>query len=165
MSPSHSVIPATADLCDAYAGSLQIVRPGFRCYGGQKRFGGRIRTVQVYEDNVLVRHQLEQTVQDAVLVIDGGGSLGCALVGDILAGLAVTNGWRGILVNGCIRDAAAIAGLSVGIRALGTHPMKSGKTGAGQVNAAVSFAGVTFRPDDYLYADEDGIVVSPRPLA
>ena len=164
MPENNPIIPATADLCDAHADSLQIVQPGFRCYGGQMRFGGRIHTVQVYKDNVLVRRQLERTVENAVLVVDGGGSLECALVGDILAGLALANGWRGILVDGCIRDAAAIAALPIGIRALDTHPLKSGKTGEGKVDLPVTFAGVTFRPDDYLYADEDGIVVSPRPL-
>ncbi|MBL0712659.1 MAG: ribonuclease E activity regulator RraA [Desulfosarcina sp.] len=155
---------ATADLCDAHADQLQITRPEFRSYGGQRSFGGRIHTVQVFKDNVLVRRQLEQTVTDAVLVIDGGGSLECALVGDILAGLAVQNGWQGIVVNGCIRDATAIAALPIGIRALNTHPLKSGKRGQGQENLPVTFAGVTFRPGEYLYADDDGMVVSGRRL-
>ena len=155
---------ATADLCDAHADQLQIARPEFRTYGGRLRFGGRIRTVQVFKDNVLVRRQLEKTVTDAVLVIDGGGSLECALVGDILAGLAIQNGWQGIVINGCIRDAAAIADLPIGIRALNTHPLKSGKRGTGQEDLPVTFAGVTFRPGEYLYADEDGMVVSPSQL-
>jgi regulator of ribonuclease activity A len=155
---------ATADLCDAHADQLQIAQPLFRPYGGIRTFGGRIYTVQVYKDNVLVRRQLEQTVKDAVLVIDGGGSLECALVGDIMAGLAVENGWKGIVVSGCIRDAATIAALKIGIRALNTHPLKSGKRGVGQENLPVTFAGVTFRPGEYLYADDDGIVVSATPL-
>ena len=155
---------ATADLCDAHADQLQIAQPLFRSYGGCRQFGGRIATVQVFKDNVLVRRQLEQTVAGAVLVIDGGRSLECALVGDILAGLAVENGWQGIVVNGCIRDAAAMADLKIGIRALNTHPLKSGKRGTGQENLPVTFAGVTFRPGDYLYADEDGMVISATPL-
>jgi regulator of ribonuclease activity A len=164
---THMIDPiqiATADFCDAHADQLQIAQPIFRSYGGCRQFGGRIATVQVFKDNVLVRRQLEQTTTEAVLVIDGGGSLECALVGDILAGLAVENGWTGIVVNGCIRDAAAIAGLKIGIRALNTHPLKSGKKGAGQENLPVTFAGVTFRPGEYLYADDDGIVVSATPL-
>ena len=159
-----SIQIATADLCDAHADQLQIAQPIFRSYGGCLQFGGRIATVQVFKDNVLVRRQLERAVSGAVLVIDGGGSLECALVGDIMAGLAVENGWRGIVVNGCIRDAAAIAGLKLGIRALNTHPLKSGKRGTGQENLPVTFAGVTFRPGDYLYADDDGMVISASPL-
>jgi regulator of ribonuclease activity A len=155
---------ATADLCDAHADKLQIAQPILRPYGGMRRFGGRIHTVQVFKDNVLVRRQLEQTVADGVLVIDGGGSLECALVGDILAGLAAENGWQGIVVNGCIRDAAAIGVLKIGIRALNTHPLKSGKRGLGQENLPVTFAGVTFRPGEYLYADDDGLVVCATPL-
>jgi regulator of ribonuclease activity A len=155
---------ATADLCDAHADLLQIAQPIFRSYGRLPQFNGRIYTVQVFKDNVLVRRQLEQTVKDAVMVIDGGGSLECALVGDILAGLAAKNGWQGIVVNGCIRDAAAIASLPIGIRALNTHPLKSGKKGTGQENLPVTFAGVTFRPGDYLYADLDGMLVSSKPL-
>ena len=155
---------ATADLCDAHADRLQIARPELKVYGGRRQFGGRNHTVQVYKDNILVRRQIENTVMDAVLVIDGGGSLECALVGDILAGLALQNGWQGLVVNGCIRDAAAIAELPIGIRALNTHPLKSGKRGTGQENLPVTFAGITFRPGEYLYADEDGVVVSPSRL-
>jgi regulator of ribonuclease activity A len=155
---------ATADLCDDHADQLQIARPELKAYGGRRQFGGRIHTVQVYQDNVLVRRQLEKTVVDAVLVIDGGGSLECALVGDILAGMACQNGWQGIVINGCIRDAAAIAKLPIGIRALNTHPLKSGKRGTGQENLPVTFAGATFRPGEYLYADEDGLVVSASAL-
>jgi regulator of ribonuclease activity A len=155
---------ATADLCDAHADQLQIARPEFRAYGSHRQFGGRIHTVQVFKDNILVRRQLEKSVTDAVLVIDGGGSLECALIGDILAGLAIQNGWQGIVVNGCVRDAAAIAELPIGIRALNTHPMKSGKRGVGQEDLPVAFAGVTFRPGEYLYADDDGLVVSASRL-
>ena len=155
----------TADLCDDHGERLQIAQPIFRSYGGRPAFAGRIHTVQVFKDNVLVRRQLEQPVSEAVLVVDGGRSLECALVGDILAGMAVENGWQGIVVNGCIRDAAVIASLPIGIRALNTHPLKSGKQGLGRENLPVAFAGVTFRPGEYLYADADGLVVSPVRLA
>lgn len=155
---------STADLCDDHADQLQVAQPVFRAYGGRPFFGGRIYTVQVFKDNVVVRRQLTQAVAEAVLVIDGSGSLECALVGDTLAGLAIENGWQGIVVNGCIRDAAAMAALPIGIRALNTHPLKSGKRGLGQENLPVTFAGVTFRPGEYLYADEDGLVVSQLKL-
>lgn len=155
---------ATADLCDDHADQLQVAQPLFQAYGGRPSFGGRIHTVQVFKDNVLVRRQLAQAVSEAVLVVDGSGSLECALVGDKLAGLAIENGWQGIVVNGCIRDTAAIAALPIGIRALNTHPLKSDKRGLGQENLPVTFAGVTFRPGEYLYADEDGLVVSPLKL-
>jgi regulator of ribonuclease activity A len=156
-----STIRATADLCDDYGDQLQIAQPVWRSYGALTIFGGCIHTVQVFKDNVLVRRQLEQSVSEGVLVVDGGGSLECALVGDQLAGLAVENGWQGIVLNGCIRDAAAIAALPIGIRALNTHPLKSGKRGLGQADLPVTFAGVTFRPGEFLYADADGLVVSP----
>jgi regulator of ribonuclease activity A len=154
----------TADLCDGHGGQLQIAQPIFRSYGGRPGFAGRIHTVQVFKDNVRGRRRLEQAVSDAVLVVDGGGSLECAPVGDILAGMAAENGWQGIVVNACIRDAAAIASLPIGIRALSTHPLKSGKQGLGRENLPLVFAGVTFRPGEYLYADTDGLVVSPVPL-
>lgn len=155
---------ATADICDAHPAKVRVVQPIFKPFGAATCFSGRVATVQVFEDNVLVRRALEQTNPGAVLVVDGGGSLECALVGDILAALGVANGWQGIVINGCIRDAAPIAALPIGIRALNTHPMKSAKKGTGQQNTPVSFAGVTFNPGDYLYADEDGILLSAERL-
>jgi len=155
---------ATADICDAHPAQVRVARPVFMHFGASACFSGRVATVRVFEDNVLVRRALEQTRPGAVLVVDGGGSLECALVGDILAGLGVANGWQGIVVNGCIRDAAPIAALPIGIRALNTHPMKSTKKGEGQEDVPVSFAGVTFNPGDFLYADEDGLIISDRQL-
>lgn len=154
----------TADLCDAHSNSLQVAEPGFRDYGGRKAFGGRIRTVRAPEDNTLVRQALEEPGQGAVLVVDGGGSRRCALVGDMLAALAEKNGWAGLVVNGCIRDSEEVGRTSVGVKALGTHPRKSLKGGAGERERDVNFAGVTFKSGHYLYADADGIVVSERPL-
>jgi regulator of ribonuclease activity A len=123
-----------------------------------------IATVQVLEDNVLVRQALEEPGLGRVLVIDGGGSLRCALLGDMLATLARDNGWAGVIVNGCVRDSQAIGALKVGVMALATHPRKSAKLGQGARDVPVTFAGVTFRPGQMVYADRDGIVVAARPL-
>lgn len=150
----------TADLCDLHGDRLRVVDPLLRDFGGVRQFHGSIVTVRVFEDNVLVRALLETPGEDRVLVVDGGGSMRCALMGDRLAQLACDNGWRGVIVNGCIRDAAQVATLPLGVRALGTHPCKSGKAGHGQRDLPVHFAGVSFRPGEWVYADEDGIVVS-----
>ena len=133
-------------------------------FGGVEAVGGQIVTIKCHEDNSLVAELVEEPGSGKVLVVDGGASMRCGLLGDNLAKKAVDNGWQGIVVNGCIRDAAAIARLSIGIRALNTHPLKSGKRGTGQENLPVTFAGVTFRPGEYLYADEDGLVVSAASL-
>lgn len=154
----------TADLCDAFGPSLQLVQPLFRDYGGAGRFAGRIETLRVLEDNALVRQVLETPGEGRVLVLDGGGSLRSALVGGRLATLAHDRGWAGLLVNGCVRDSAEIRTIPIGIKALNTAPMKSGKSGAGDRGVAVSFAGATFAPGHFLYADEDGVVVAQRDL-
>lgn len=154
----------TADLCDAHEGKLCVVAPMFRSYGGRTRFGGQIATLKVFEDNSLVRAALETPGQGRVLVVDGGGSMRCALVGDQLAQLGAKNGWSGVIVYGCIRDSRAIGTMDIGAFALGTHPLKSIKKGAGDADIAVSFGGVTFAPGEFVYADEDGVVVSATPL-
>ena len=123
-----------------------------------------IETVRVHEDNTLVRETLETPGRGRVLVVDGGGSLKCALVGGRLAGLAQSNGWSGVIVNGCIRDAVEIGQLRVGIRALNAVPMRSGKNGAGERGGTVSFAGVTFAPGCFIYVDTDGMLVAERDL-
>ena len=153
----------TADLCDAHA-ELQVAAPLFRDYGGAAAFGGLISTVQVYEDNVLVRAALAESGAGRVLIVDGGGSLRCALVGDLLGAMAVKNGWAGIVVNGCVRDSAELAQLPLGVRALATNPLRSEKRGEGQRDVPVAFAGITFMPGHYLYADADGIVVAAQAL-
>jgi regulator of ribonuclease activity A len=150
----------TADLCDAFAPRLQLVEPLFRDYGGTPRFAGPIETVRVSEDNALVRQVLETQGLGRVLVVDGGGSLRSALVGGRLAALARENGWAGLVVNGCIRDAAETRRIPVGLRALNTSPMRSGKSGSGERGVPVSFAGVAFAPGHFLYADEDGVVIA-----
>ena len=155
---------ATADLYDQHGEKLQVAQPLFNDFGGRMRFHGKIATVKVHEDNSLVRTALEEKGEGRVLVIDGGESLRCALVGDMLAQLGKDNGWSGIVVSGCIRDSAVIITIDIGVKALGTNPRKSVKKGAGDCDIPVTFAGVTFTPGHYLYADEDGIVISPEKL-
>lgn len=154
----------TADLCDNYAELIKVVDPIFKSYGGHSRFAGLIETVKVYEDNVLVKNKLQQAGNGKVLVVNGGGSLRCALVGDLIAQMAADNGWAGIVVYGCIRDSAAIAEIPIGIKALNTHPLKSIKHGRGDLDLPVTFAGVTFVAGHYLYSDEDGIIVAEQDL-
>jgi len=157
----------TAKLCDTYSGvqTLQIAEALFQAYGANSKFSGVITTLKTFEDNVLVRAVLEEKVQNRVLVIDGGGSHRCALINNELATLAVNNGWQGIIVYGCIRDSEMIAKLPIGLRALHTHPLQSHKKDHGDRNLLVSFAGVNFKKDNYLYADMDGIIVSETMLS
>jgi regulator of ribonuclease activity A len=152
----------TPDLCDRFADTqrLQIAEPIFKTFGGARSFWGRIATLKVFEDNALLRKALEEKVEDRVLAVDGGGSHRCALMGGNLARLACDNGWRGIIVYGCIRDSLQIAQLPIGIRALHTHPLKSHKRGGGDRDSLITFAGVNFRTGAYLYADEDGMVIA-----
>jgi len=155
---------ATADLYDEYGEKLQVVLPMFRDYGGREKFFGPISTVKAHEDNTLVRVALEEPGEGRVLVVDGGESLRCAMVGDMLAQLGQDNGWSGIIVSGCIRDAAVIAGIDIGVKALNTNPRKSLKKGAGDRDISVTFAGVTFNVGEYIYADQDGIVIARNKL-
>lgn len=154
----------TTDLCDEYGPELQVAEPIFRSYGGSAKFWGQVVTVQVLDDNVLVRATLETPGHGRVLVVDGGGSLRTALVGDLVAALAQRNGWAGVVVYGCIRDSREISGINVGVMALATNPRRSEKKGLGQRDIPVTFAGVTFEPGQYLYADADGIVIANRDL-
>lgn len=155
----------TADLCDAHADRLRILQPTLRSFGGHSACEGPVRTLKVYEDNALVRAVLSEPGKGAVLVIDGGGSLRCALVGDQLAQLAVDNGWSGIILWGCIRDAAEVSIMPLGVFALAAHPLRGARKGVGERDVPVAFCGVTFSPGDHVYADQDGIVVSIDPLA
>jgi len=159
----------TPDLCDEFevdlGDSLRVVAPMFQRYGGRNSFSGQVVTLKLFEDNSLVREAFAESGKGKVLVIDGGGSLRCALVGDQLAILAQKNGWEGVVVYGCIRDSGDINGIDIGVRALNTHPQKSIKKGVGDKNIAVTFGGVTFKPGEWLYADEDGVLVSTKPLA
>ena len=154
----------TADLCDAHDDKLAVASPMFHSYGGRRAFGGPISTLKLFEDNSFVRKAVESAGNGRVLVIDGGASMRCALVGDQLAELAVRNGWAGIIVYGCIRDSKAIGGMDLGVFALGTHPRKTVKRNVGEVDVPVSFGGVSFVPGHHVYADEDGVVVSETAL-
>jgi regulator of ribonuclease activity A len=154
---------ATTDLSDAHPQAL-ICDPLFRDFGGRREFHGPITTLRLFEDNSLVRKVLEGPGAGRVLVVDGGGSLRCALLGDQLAELGVKNGWAGVVVYGCVRDSAAIAQLPLGVKALAAHPRKSEKRGVGDADRPVTFAGATFHPGHWLYADGDGILLSPVAL-
>ena len=154
----------TADLCDEHSDSLSVAAPMFRDFGRNISFSGPITTVKCFEDNSLVREQLEKPGNGRVLVVDAGGSMRCAMVGDILAKMGADNGWSGILVYGCIRDSGVIANIDIGVKALGTLPLKSVKKGVGEVDVNVHFADTDFIPGHFLYADEDGVIVSPSAL-
>ena len=160
---------ATADLCDRHEdklrdGSLRVAAPMFRSFGGRPTFHGPIATLKLFEDNSFVRMALEQAGDGRVLVIDGGGSLRRALVGDQLAALGVKNGWAGMVVYGCIRDSAAIGAMDIGVFALATHPQKTDKKNIGETDVTVTFGGTTFRPGEWLYADGDGVLVASTAL-
>ena len=153
----------TADLTDKYP-DLQVCEPIFQSYGGNALFGGPIRTVECFEDFSRVRELVEEKSDGGVMVVDAGGSLRCAMLGDMLASKAVDNGWVGAVYFGLIRDSAEINQMPFGVKALGVIPTRSARNGQGVIDVPVKFAGVTFNPGDYLYADEDGVVVSDRPL-
>jgi regulator of ribonuclease activity A len=150
----------TTDLCDDHGDRVRVVEPMFNNFGGRDAFHGQIATLKLFEDNSLVRKALDSPGEGRVLVIDGGGSLRRALVGDQLAALAVMNRWAGIVVYGCIRDSRAISEMDIGILAIDTHPRKTVKRNVGEADIPVSFGGVTFAPGEWLYADEDGVIVS-----
>lgn len=155
---------ATTDLSDAHP-EAQVAEPIFADFGGFIAFHGPVRTLKVFEDNAMVRAALETPGDGHVLVVDGGGSTRCALVGGNLGQLGVDNGWAGIVVYGYIRDCEEIAEQDIGVKALGTHPRKSEKgLHSGQADRVVSFAGLTIKPGYWLYADADGIVVSEKPI-
>ncbi|MBI4755515.1 MAG: ribonuclease E activity regulator RraA [Betaproteobacteria bacterium] len=160
----------TADLLDqhedaARSGAIRVLAPILTHFGGRRHFAGPIATLRLFEDNSLVRKALETPGNGRVLVVDGAGSLRCALVGDQLARLAVTRAWSGIVVHGCIRDSHAIGAMDIGVMALATHPLKSVKRGAGEADVPVAFGGVVFNPGEWLCADHDGVIVAPSPLA
>lgn len=150
----------TADLFDERAEELDSCELQLRQYGGRRRFSGPIVTVRCHEDNALLKSVVSQRRDGGVLVVDGGGSLHAALLGDVIAGTAVRNGWAGVVINGAVRDAVALGGLDLGVKAMGSNPRPSGKTGAGERDRPVSFGGATFHPGAQLYSDEDGIVIS-----
>ncbi|POA97735.1 ribonuclease activity regulator protein RraA [Chromobacterium sinusclupearum] len=155
---------ATTDLCDAFENEVRVLDPIFHSYGGHARFHGRIVTLKLFEDNSLVRATLGEDGRGKVLVVDGGGSRRCALLGDQLGELAVKNGWAGLVIDGCVRDSAALGKLPLGVKALATHPRKSVKLESGQKDLPIRVAGCELHPGEWLYADEDGVIVCAREL-
>ena len=169
MNSTNSTNFATTDICDAHEelitkGLLRVCAPVFKSFGGLTKFQGPAVTLKVFEDNTWVRTLLDEPGQGRVLVIDGGGSLRCALVGGNLGVLAEKNAWAGILVNGCIRDTSELAISKVGIRALAVHPQKSNKRNVGERDLIIDLAGTVVKPGDMIYVDEDGILASDKPL-
>ena len=159
---TNSVEPrATADLVDDIGADVRSCDTQFRQLGGRSMFAGPIHTVRCFEDNALLKSVLSEPGNGGVLVVDGGASMHSALVGDVIAGLGHTNGWVGIVVNGVVRDAAALREIDIGIKALGTNPRKSTKSGSGERDVEVEFGGVSFAPGEIAYSDDDGIVVTP----
>tara|TARA_B100001079_G_C16407629_1_gene514561 strand:- start:3233 stop:3742 length:510 start_codon:yes stop_codon:yes gene_type:complete len=155
---------STADLYDVHSQRVQVCEPAFRDFGNKTDFTGPIRTLKVFEDFLLIKQTLESDGAGCVLVIDGGGSLRCAMIGDKLAQLALDNNWVGVLINGCLRDSAAISTLPIGVKALATQPARPSKLGGGQADIPVHFAGVVFHPGHFLYADADGVLLSETDL-
>jgi regulator of ribonuclease activity A len=164
MNTSNADNVVTADLVDAHADKVRSCAVQFRQFGGRRRFFGRIRTLQAFEDNALIKQTLASPGDGAVLVVDGHASLRRALVGDLIGASAVKNGWAGLVIWGVVRDSVALASLDIGIKALGTNPYKSGKQGTGALDVPLSFGGVEFRSGDWLYSDEDGILLSEQRL-
>jgi regulator of ribonuclease activity A len=150
--------PATADLCDAHSDKVKLCKIAFRSFGKVKAFSGPIHTLSVLDDNALVRTTLERAGRGHVLVVNGGGSLKRALVGDNLAQLAIDNGWAGVIVHGAIRDSALIDTMDVGVMAVGTCPMRADRDGIGEDDIPTSFGGIIFTPGDWVYADADGVI-------
>jgi len=159
---ASDTMTATADVLDEHGDRASVCSIAFRQFGGRREFEGPISTVRCDEDNVLVRRRLSEPGEGGVLVVDGGGSLRVALVGEIVAGLARDGGWAGLVINGCVRDVAALRELDLGIKAIGSTPRPSGKEGLGEIDVPVTFGGVTFHPGDMLFSDEDGVVVLGR---
>ena len=156
---------ATTDLSDAYDGELYHLAPGYSDFGGRVRFHGPVKTLLTDNDNTKLRAAVEQAGEGRVLVVDGGGSMSCALFGGKLAQLAAQNGWAGIVIHGCVRDRAELAAENVGIKALASHPKKSQKNDGGTYDVALTFGGVTVQPGDWLYADEDGVLICAQALS
>lgn len=155
---------STPDLCDAHPELVRVLASMLRNFGGRRSFGGVIVTVKCFEDNSLVKEQASQPGHGKVLVVDGGGSLRKALLGDQIAANAAANGWEGFIIHGAVRDVGALAETPLGVQALGAIPLKTEKRGIGDVNVPVNFGGVDFWPGEFVYADDNGVIVSEHPL-
>ena len=154
----------TADLVDEFDDEVHFCNLPFVRYGQSRSFYGEVQTVKCFEDNALLKKELQRNGEGRVLVVDAGASTRVAMVGDIIAGIAIDSGWSGIIVNGCIRDSEDIDEMTIGLRCLGTSPKKSVKDGAGNVGIPISFGGVEFKPGDHVYCDADGVLVAGRNL-
>lgn len=154
----------TSALCDIYLEQVDVLEPMFSNFGGRASFAGQVTTIKCFEDNGLIREVLEQDGVGRVLLIDGGGSLRRALIDAELAAIAEENEWEGIVVYGCVREVDELEEMSVGIQALASIPVGAVSLGIGEIDVAVNFGGVTFLPEDYLYADNTGVILSPEPL-
>lgn len=154
----------TPDLCDEYPDLVQVLEPMMNNYGAIDAFGGEIVTVKCFEDNSIVKEQVGLPGEGRVMVVDGGGSMRNALLGDMLAEKAAVNGWSGLVIYGCIRDVDVIGQTQLGVQAMNTNPRKTEKRGIGDLNVPVTFGGVTFTPGHYVYADNNGVIVSPEKL-
>lgn len=159
---------STPDLCDKYendvSAGLRVLDAVFNSYGALKQFSGQAVTIKCFEDNSVVKKLVDTPGEGRVIVMDGGGSLRRAILGDMLAANAANNGWAGLVINGCVRDVEEISEINLGVKALNTHPMKTEKRGLGDLNIPVSFAGHTINPEDWVYADNNGIIVASKPL-
>ena len=161
---SFSAPFSTPDLCDDHPERVRVLEPMMGNFGGRESFGGEVVTIKCHEDNSLVKEHAGNPGQGKVMVVDGGGSLRRALLGDMIAENAVKNGWEGIIIYGCVRDVDALVTLDLGVQALASIPLKTDKRGIGDLNVPVTFGGVTFNPGDYVYADNNGVIASNKPL-
>lgn len=152
------------DLCDAHPDVVSVLAPGFHTFGGRSAYYGPIRTIRCFEDNSLVAERLSEPGEGSVLVVDGGGSMRCALLGDNLASNGVNNGWAGVVIYGCVRDVDELKTMDLGVHALGSHPMRSVKRGGGERDVVLHFGGLHLHNDQYLYADNNGIAIAPLAL-
>jgi len=152
------------DICDDFIDEITVLEPLFSDFGGKNRFCGEVVTIKCFEDNSLVRDAVNSNGRGRVLVVDGGGSLRHALLGDLLAAAAAENGWQGLLINGCVRDVEILETIDLGVRALNSYPVKSEKRGQGQLNVSVAFAGARIQPGNFLYSDANGVIIAMRNL-
>ncbi len=152
------------DICDDFFDEVSVLEPLFTDYGGKSRFSGEIVTIKCFEDNSLVRDAVNTEGRGRVLVVDGGGSLRHALLGDLLAAAAAENGWQGLLINGCVRDVEILETIDLGVKALNCYPVKTEKRGEGQLDVNIAFAGARIQPGNFLYSDANGVLVARRNL-
>lgn len=159
-----AVTISTPDLCDAHPERVRVLEPMLRNYGGRSAFGGEVSTVKCYDDNSFIKQRLGEPGAGRVLVVDGGGSMRRALMGGDVAAMAVANGWAGVILYGCVRDVDELRELDLGVQALGTIPLKTKKRNIGEFDASLTFGGVTFHSGDWVYADDNGVIVADGEL-